>query len=166
MTKLTAYISLIFLLVTLLACNKQSTNPCNGILNESPPKKVGLLLYHKITGDNLVLSKPIEETDIKVIALPSGNTVNNWRLLKAANSPFNGMLEMAVFHESAGQHAYKIEIKGMATFAIAYAISQEKTDDPCKTYAYPMSELKSTDHDFEPLVLQDKPIPNFIKVYF
>lgn len=166
MIKLTTYTSLIFLFITLLACRKHTNNPCDGILNESPPKKIGILLYHKATGDNLVLSNPIEETDIKVVALPSGNTINNWRLLKSANSPFNGMLEMAVFHEKAEQHSYKIEIKGMGTFAIAYSISQEKTDDPCKTYTYPMSGLKSTDHDFEQLVLQDKPIPNIIKVYF
>ena len=112
-----------------------------------------------------MLIKPIEHSDIKVIELKTGNRFNNWRLVKAANSPLNGMLGIAVFHEKAGQYFYKVEIKDMGTVAIDYMISQEKTDNPCRVYSYPMTGFQSTDHDFEHVVYQYKQIPNFIKVY-
>lgn len=165
MKKQANYTLLLCLLTIFLGCKKQPANPCDGISNQSPPLQVGMMLYDKAKGENLVLSKPVETTDIKVTELQTGKSIHNWRLIKAANSPLNGMLEIAAFHEKAGQYLYKVEIKEIGTVTIGYTISQEKTDNPCRTYSYPMSALKSIDHDFEPFVHQDKPIRNVIKVY-
>ena len=157
---------MIALLITLLSCKKQPTSdPCSGMLSEGPPLRIGMLLYDKAKSENLVLSKAISESDIKVTAQPSGNTIDNWRLVKSQGSPMDGMLELSVFHETAGQRYYKVEVKGLGNVSIGYTITQQKSDNPCRTFSYPMSGLLSTDHDFEQLVYQDKKLPNVIKVF-
>lgn len=165
MKNLRNYTLLLALLMVFLGCKKQVHNPCDGLLNQGPPLQVGMMLYHKAKGENLALTKPIEAADINVTDLQTGKPTPNWRLNKAVNSPLNGMIEIAAFHEKAGQYLYKVDIKEIGTVTIGYTISQEKTDNPCRTYSYPMTGLKSTDHNFEPFIHQDKPVRNVIKVY-
>lgn len=165
MKSLTNYTLLIAFLITLLSCKKQPIDPCSGMLSQGPPLRIGMLLYDKVKGENLVLSKTLAETDIKVTAQPSGKTVTNWRLFKAQNSPLNGMFELIVFHEKKGQYHYNVEIKGLGSVVIAYTITQEKSDNPCRSYNYPMSGLLATDHEFEQFVYQGKTMLNVIKVF-
>ncbi len=163
--KIKLLILLISLFITLLGCEKQTKNPCDGLMNESPPLKIGIFVFDNAKGDNLILTNALEASDIKVTEMQTGNTFNSWRIIKTPNSPLNGMLEIAVFNEKANDYSYKIELKGLGTILMGYTIKQEKTNDPCKIYNYPMNGLKSTSHNFELFKHEDKTLPNIIKIH-
>lgn len=165
MKKLTTYVLLIAFSTLIIACSKKPVDPCGEVSIDNPPLKIGILLYSKATGENLVISKPIEKNDIKILEMQSGNTINNWQLVKTANSPFNGMLEIGALNDKAGQYVYKLEIKGIVSANISYTISKEEIGIPCKTLHYPMTGLKSTDHESEQFVYQNQRLPHVIKVF-
>lgn len=133
-------------------------------MNESPPLVIGVMLLDKQTGNNLIQTGALNAEDIKVSIVKTGAVFNNWRIINAANSPMNGMLEFAVFHEKADEYTYKIELKNLGTFNVSYTIKQEKTNNPCKVYYYPMDGLKVSDHEFESFKYQDKTYPNVVVV--
>lgn len=147
-----------------LSCKRSVNNPCEGLLNESPPLRIGVILIDKQTGKNLLETSQFNTGDIKVTVAGTENVFSNWRIIKNANTPLNGLLEFSVFHEKAGVYAYKIELKDLATVNLSYTIRQEQTGDPCKQYYYPMENLKVLNYDFVPFKYEDKTLPNFVVV--
>jgi hypothetical protein len=165
MNHLLRYTLLLSLFVALFGCKKQTKNPCDGVLNESPPKKIGLLLFDKAKDENLILVKALQPADIKVTISETNETHNSWRIVKAQGSPLDGMLEINFFNEKAGDYAYKVEVNGIGTVTIGYTIKQGNTDDPCRAYVYSLTAVKSTSHDFAPMTNNNTTIPNIIKVW-
>lgn len=165
MNKLTKCILLITLCIFQMACTQKPADPCLGVSIENPPLKIGILLYNKSSGENLALGKPVEKDEIKIIEMQSGNTVNNWQLVNTANSPFNGMLEFAALNDKAGTYVYKLEIKGIGLTTISYTITKQGIGMPCNIFHYPISRLKSTDHESEQFVYQNQRLPHVIKVF-
>lgn len=153
-----------FLVCLFLGCKTSPANPCDGLMNQSPPLRIGLVLFDKHTGDNLFQTNVLKEDDIKVTVLQTGNVVRNWRVINSPNSPLNGVLEFAMFHETAGEYVYKIELKKRGTINLSYIITQEKTNDPCKMYSYPINNIKVLNHDFEQFKYEGKTSPNILAV--
>lgn len=147
-----------------LACKTSINDPCDGLMNESPPQKIGVLLLDKRTGNNLLQTDLINLDDIKVTLGQTGAVFKNWRVINSSNLAMNGIIELAVFHEKAGEYSYKIELKNLSTVDLSYIIKQEKTNDPCKTYSYPMSNFKVLNHDFEQFKYEGKTAPNILVV--
>lgn len=83
MKRRTNYTLIISLLIIFSGCKKYPSDPCEGLLNESTPLNIGILLYDKTKAENLVLAKLIGDSDITITELQKGNTINNWRLVKA-----------------------------------------------------------------------------------
>jgi len=160
--------SFLLLIIALsLGCKKPTENPenpCSGILNESPPLKVAILLADKQSGSNLILSSSLTAADIKLSLSGPIVPATNWRIINTPASPLYGMLELAVFHEKAGEYHYRIEAKGLKEVEFSYTIKQVKSGSPCKPYAYPMEGLKAVNHEFAPLKIGDNNYPNGIKV--
>jgi hypothetical protein len=161
-------ILLLVLFSALPGCKKNGVNldPCAGILNESPPSKVVIAVTDKQTGDNLILKNGLTAADLKITLAGIATPLTNWRVLNSPGSPMNGMLELVVFHEKAGEFRYKIEAKGLADVEFSYAVKQVKSDSPCKLYYYPLEGLKATNQDYVKLEIGDKIYPNGIKVLY
>ena len=159
-------ILLLVLFSVLLGCKKNGENsdPCDGILNERPALRVMIVLADKQTGDNLILKKGITTTDLKIMLEGTATPLTNWRIVNIPGSPLIGMLELAVFHEKAGEYQYKIETKGLSDVEFSYTIKQVKSDSPCKLYYYPLEGLKATNQDYTKLEIGDKTYPYGIKV--
>lgn len=164
MKTLTQYTFLIAFFCLFVGCKRSTNNPCEGLMNESPPLRIGVMLIDRQTGNNLIQTNALKAEDIKVTIAQTGSTFNDWRIINTTNSPFNGMLEFTAFHEKAAEYAYKIELKNLGTVNLSYTIKQEKTNDPCKMYYYPMEGLKVSGHDFEPFKYEDKTYPNVVVV--
>jgi len=161
-------ILLLFLFSALPGCKKNGLNsdPCDGILNESPPSKVVVVLTDKQTGDNLILKNGLTAADLKITLAGKAMPLTNWRVVNSPGSPLNGMVELAVFHEKAGEFRYNIQAKGIADIEFAYTVKQVKSDSPCKLYYYPLEGLKATNHDYVKLEIEDEIYPNGIKVLY
>ncbi|RZM22601.1 MAG: hypothetical protein EOO88_28895 [Pedobacter sp.] len=119
-------------------------------MNEAPPKPIGIIFIDKITKERLLINKNVQKSDVTVIDNKTGKPVSNWSIVKDAwtTSPLNGMLRFFVFHETAGQYSYQIKVSNLATVTLAYTVMEKPTDDPCKPMAYPISDIKITDHPF------------------
>jgi hypothetical protein len=146
-------------------CKKKNIpNPCEGLLNEAPPRKIMLKLVEKATGNNLVLTKDLKASDFTITNAETNKPFINWRIVSNTSgaSPLNGVLELSVFHETAAQHHYQIKVEHIGTATLAYTVSKTATNDQCKPFSYPISELKITDHPFTPFTYEGKSYPNIL----
>ena len=141
-----------------------SGNPCEGLMNEAPPAKITVKFVDKATGQNLILSKKLQASDITVVNTNTGKPFVNWGVSSSetSTSPLNGTLQFSVFHETAGQYPYQIKVGDLGTATLAYTVSKTATNDPCKPEAYPISEIKITDHPFTPFTHEGKSYPNIL----
>jgi len=162
------FFSFLLIIFTLtMSCKKPWKNPedpCNGIMNESPPSKVGIVLADKSSGNNLILSGGLTAADLKLTLSGSTTPLTNWKIINTPGSPLNGILELAVFHEKAGEYRYKIEAKGLQSVEFSYTIKQVESDNPCKIFAYPIEGLKAINWNFVPLEIGNKIHPTGIKI--
>lgn len=146
-------------------CKKSSIdNPCNGVMNQSPPLRVGVLFNDKQTGINFIIANGLGANDIKISEAQTEKVINNWRIVASPNTPTNGMIELAAFHETAGVHTFNIEVKGLGVIPLSYTIKQMKSDNVCKMYYYPLEGLKTPSHNFKPLEYDGKIFPQIIVV--
>jgi hypothetical protein len=162
-------VTLILLTIAILAggCKKKESaaNPCDGLLNEMPPAMIMVKFVDKATGQNLIVSSQIKASDITVINNQTGREFANWRIFnQAGTAPYNGMLQFAVFHETAGQYSYQIKVNGFGTVTLAYTVSKVATDNPCNPVAFPFSDIKITDHVFTQFTYEGKSYPNMLVV--
>src|SRR6478735_11476846 len=143
---------LIALAILAFGCKKKSSpadDPCNDLVNESAPTKIMVKFIDKTTGLDLIISKQIKASDISVANKNTGKDFPNWQLMNQSGiSPYNGMLQLSVFDESAAQYNYQIKVNGYVTLTLAYAVTKTATNDRCKPFAYPVSDIKITDHAF------------------
>lgn len=165
---LLALLSVVAVLTTSCGKKDNSNNPCEGLLNESPPTTILLKFIDKSTGENLILSKDIKESDVSVIYKKTNEVVKNWRIMKSepSNSLTNGTLGLTVFHETEGEYPYQIQLGNAASATLSYTITKKKSDNPCKPYYFPMSDIKITDHTFSVMEHQGKEVPNFLVLEF
>jgi len=162
--RLLFYIFLAFT-VTAAGCRKKESaaNPCEGLLNESPPTKIMVRFVDKTTGQNLILNKGLKAGDITVVNANTGDSFTNWGIVtENVTSPFNGTLQFSVFHETAGQYPYQIKLKDVGTATLAYTVSKTATNDICKPFSYPISDIRITDHAFTPFTYEGKTYPNVL----
>lgn len=146
-------------------CKKKESvaNPCDGLLNESSPTQIMVKFVDKTTGNNLILSKDLKAADFTIVNTETAQPFVNWRVVSEKDtSPFNGVLELSVFHETAAQYHYQIKLGNLGTVALAYTVSKTVTNNPCKPHAFPISEVKITDHTFTPFVYEGKSYPNIL----
>lgn len=158
-------ILLLLITLSILAggCKKKESvaNPCDGLLNESPPVKILVRFIDKATGQNLILSKSLKASDFTIMNEETTKPFVNWRVVSEMSiSPFNGVLELSVFHETAAQFLYQIKLENIGTVTLAYTVSKTATNNPCKPHAYPISDIKITDHSFAPFIYDGKSYPN------
>lgn len=166
--------SLFLLLFTFVimagGCQKKdsSGNPCEGLMNETPPTNIRIKFVDKGTGQNLILSKNLQASDITVTNISTAKPFVNWRVSRSetSTSPLNGTLQFSVFHETAGQYPYQIKLGDLGMATLAYTVSKTATDDPCKPTAYPISEIKITDHPFTPFTHEGKSYPDILVLEF
>lgn len=151
-------------------CQKKdsSGNPCDGLMNETPPTKIMVKFVDKGTGQNLILSKNLQASDINVVNTNTGKPFVNWGVVssEASTSPLNGTLQISVFHETAGQYPYQIKVGNLGMATLAYTVSKTVTNNPCKPEAYPISEIKITDHPFTLFTHEGKSYPNILVLEF
>lgn len=146
-------------------CQKKdsSGNPCDGLMNESPPTNILIKFVDKATGQNLILSQNLQASDITVVNTTTGKPFVNWAVRnETSTSPLNGTLQFSVFHETAGQYPYQIKLGSFGTATLAYTVSKTATDNPCKPEAYPISEIRIADHPFTPFTHEGKSYPNIL----
>jgi hypothetical protein len=159
--KISRFAALIVLVAgSFFSCQKTRTNPCEGLLNESPPKYVFVRFIDKQTGDNLIVTNNLDADDIKVTIGQTGELYKNWEISNnyPSSSPLYGLVGFTVFQETAGNYPYKIQVGDLGTVTLSYTIDEVKSDSPCKRYYYPMKDIKITDHPFELLKYGDKNI--------
>lgn len=160
--------TLIILTATLtMGCRKKdsSNNPCEGVLNESPPVTAILKIVDKTTGENLLTNGTIKETDVTVIYKHNNKDPKNWYIFKTdpnTTSPYHGTLRFSIFNETEGQHLYQVQLGSKGSATLSYTVTEKKTENPCKPYAYPISDFKLTDHPFTLMEIQGKEQPNFL----
>jgi len=157
--------ALLIIFSMLAGCKKKesSRNPCDGVLNESPPTRIMVKFIDKATGQNLILSKNLKAGDFTVVDTETAKPFASWRVVsEMRTSPFNGVLELSVFHETAAQHQYQIKLENLGTVTLAYTVSKTPTNNPCKPYAYPISDIQITGHPFTPFVYEGKSYPNIL----
>lgn len=156
---------LIFVMMT-GGCQKKdsSGNPCDGLMNEAPPTNIMVRFVDKQTGQNLILSKKLQASDITVINTTTGKPFINWAVVnnEASVSPLNGTLQFSIFNETAGQYPYQIKLGNLAIVTLAYTVSKIATDNPCKPAAYPISGIRITDHAFTQFIYEGKTYPNVL----
>nr|WP_232325425.1 hypothetical protein [Pedobacter panaciterrae] len=160
-------LSLILFTLALMfgGCKKKESfvNPCDGLMNETPPTKIIVKFVDKETGQNLILNNDIKVSDINIINATTGKPFVNWGIFnEAASSPLNGTLQFSVFHETAGQYPYQIKLAKLATVTLTYTVSKTATDSPCKPVAYPISDIMITDHAFSQFIHEGKSYPNIL----
>jgi hypothetical protein len=150
-------------------CQKKdsSVNPCDGLMNEAPPTKIMVSFVDKSTRQSLILSKSIKTSDITVINPNTGKPLVNWAIVNQnTNSPFIGMLQFSVFHETAGQFPYQIKLAELGISTMIYTVSKTATNDPCKSETFPISDLKITDRPFTTFTHEGKSYPNVLVLEF
>ena len=159
----------IFIIIAALisGCQKKDAtgNPCDGLLNESPPTKIMVQFLDKLTGQNLILSKNLKADDVTVIDPGTGKPFAGWVVSSGmSSSPFNGSVQFSVFHETAGNYSYQITLADLGTVTMTYTVSKTVTGDPCKPNAYPVSDIKISDHAYLPFSYDGKSYPNILVV--
>ena len=152
--------------IFITGCQKKdpSGNPCDGLMNEAPPTKIMVKFVEKGTGQNLILSKNIKTSDITVVNINTGKPFDNWAIMSngSSASPFYGMLQFSVFHETAGQYPYQIKLGDLGTATLAYTVSKTATGNACKPEAFPVSGIKIADHSFTQFTFNGETFPNIL----
>jgi len=78
----------------LIASCKKNLN-CDNILNQAPPRRIGLTFTDKESGSNLILTDAFGEKNISVSVGETGTPFYDWRIIKGSeNSPMNGFMEI------------------------------------------------------------------------
>ncbi len=151
----------LILFAALTSCQKTETNPCEGLLNESPPTEIILKFIDKQSKETIVIDAAV----IKVTEKQSGNSYTNWNVYNRPGSPvLNGALSIPVFSESDGEYQFEIQPGNFGAVILSYKIIREKTDNPCRPYSYPMKDIQITNQPFENLQLDGKTYPTILVV--
>lgn len=152
------------LFFTIAGCGKDA-NLCEGMLSQTPPPTVGLVVLDQTDGKNFILKNALDADDIKVSDEKTGKTLQNWRIIVGpGDHPLYGALELPVFDRTEGDHTLNIQINGIGPILLSYSISKEKNNSTCQPYYYPVTALRVSNHAWEVFEHNGKPIPEIVVV--
>ena len=151
---------LTLLLLNIFAgCKKAETDPCEGLLNESPPAKIILKFIDKQTREPIMVDAAL----LKITEQQSGDPYKNWSVNNTTGfSPLNGSVVLGFFNETPGEYQYNIQLGNKGTVVLSYQVSRKETDNPCRLYSYPISEIKIVNQPFELFQDEGKTYPNIL----
>ena len=140
-------------------CKKAQTDPCEGLLNESPPAKIIIKFIDKQTREPLIL----DTASIKITDKRSGTAYKNWSVLNTTGfDALNGSLMIAFFNETPGEYQFNIQLGNKGTAVLSYQVSRKETDNPCRPESYPIGEIKIVDQSFELFQYESRTYPNIL----
>ncbi|PST82671.1 hypothetical protein C7T94_08395 [Pedobacter yulinensis] len=133
-------------------------------MNESPPATAYLKVLAKGTGENLLTNGSIKESDIVVVEKTTNTAHKNWKVVKSGvvGSSYYGTIQLMLFDTKEGQHDYLIQLSNLQRTTIQYTVTRRETGSPCKPVAFPISNIKLTDHPFSYMTEQGKELLNFL----
>ncbi len=150
------------------ACKKKDSgaDPCDNVYNQSPPVNVILQFKDKISKENIILDDKLTAADVEVTDGQTGKTISNWRLVNEGNAatPLNGLVVLFISSETPGTYTYNVKLKDREAAKLAYTVTKKSTDNPCKPFVYPISDIKVTNHTFTLFTDGDKSYPNILIV--
>jgi hypothetical protein len=154
---------LILLIVLILniftGCKKAHIDPCEGLLNESPPAKIIVKFIDKQTREPLIL----DTASIKITDKRSGTAYQNWSVLNATGfNALNGSLTIGFFNETPGEYQFNIQLGNKGTALLSYQVSRKETDNPCRPDSYPIGEIKIVNQSFELFQYESRTYPNIL----
>lgn len=124
---------LVIALLVIAACNKSAeVDPCEGLLNEGPPRLIGFRLVDRLTGENIVLRDSIRESDIHVGAGATGDTSLQGNMERNINSPYHGWFWFPQSVFRAGLFRYRLELPGYSPVSLSHTNTLEAVDEPCQ----------------------------------
>lgn len=153
-------LSLLLWLLLMSNCKKSGKDSCEGVLNESPPRTVGIFFANEMTAERLI---PKAEA-ITITYASSGENFSNWRVVTQPGSPLYGMIELLVFEEAVGDYAYSIAINDAEPITISYSMLKQTSDNPCKPFNYPVYNLRSLTHPYVPLPSGEGTVANRVLI--
>lgn len=149
------------LLTVFSSCKKTETNPCEGLLNESPPTQIIVKFIDKQTKETLI----VDAAMIKITEKQSGNLLANWSVYNRTDaSMLNGAISIPVFSESAGVYQYNMQLGNLVTAILSYQIDRKETGNPCRPYSYPVNDIKIVNQPFDYLQQDGKINPKILVV--
>jgi len=129
-------------------CHKsKQANPCEDVLNEGTPTRVGLVFVDG-TGENILLSKNIDAAAITITPEPGDLPSEPGVIVKEPNSPWYGSLMLYISDTKKGTFKYKISIPNAGSTTLSYINKEEKSDNPCKPYYISVTDPVIEDHPF------------------
>lgn len=156
-SKLILLIVLILNIVT--GCKKADTDPCEGLLNESPPAKIIVKFIDKQTREPLILDTAF----IKITDKRSGTAYKNWSVKNTTGfHALNGSLVIGFFNETPGEYQFNIQLGNKGTALLSYQVSRKETDNPCRPDSYPIGEIKIVNQSFELFQYESRTYPNIL----
>ena len=132
-----------------VSCQKDATDPCEGVLSEGSPKIVGILFVDKETGENIVTVNDLDTTDVKVVFERDGTPFKDYLIASAA--PANPVAGAVVFYprEKEDIYLFNIRVADFGAVKFSYTVTQKETGNRCRPHSYPVSEVKIVDYQFE-----------------
>lgn len=157
------FLKLILFTVSILyvvtGCQKAETDPCQGLINESPPSQVVVKFIDKQTKETIIVDIAV----VKIFEKQSGKSYKNWNVYNRTG-PLNGSLVLTVFNEIPGTYQYDIQMSNLSTVTLSYQINRIETGNPCKPYGYPLSEIKIVGQTFDLLQNEGETYPTVLVV--
>jgi hypothetical protein len=151
----------VFLISTLTGCKTTETNPCEGLLSESPPTRLFVKFIDKQNNETLIMDASV----IKVTEKKSGNPYVHWNIYNSTDSfPLNGAISLAVFQETPGEYQYDIQMGEAGMVTLSYQVSRQETDNPCRPFEYPMHDIKIVNQPFDIFQSEGKAYPKVLIV--
>jgi len=152
---------LFILLTTFTSCRKTETNPCEGLLSESPPSEILVKFVDKQTKETILA----DAATIKITDKKSGNLYTHWGIYnRSGSSVLNGAISVHVFNESVAEYQFGIQLGDIGTAILSYKINRTETDNPCRSFAYPISDIKIIDQPFDIFQQDGKTYPMILVV--
>lgn len=142
-------------------CQKAETDPCQGLINESPPSQIVVKFIDKQTKEAIIVDTAV----VKISEKQSGKPYKNWNVYNRTGlSQLHGSLTLSVFNEIPGTYQYGIQIKDREMVTLSYQITRKETGNLCKPYSYPLDEVKILNQTFDVFQYEGKTYPMILVV--
>jgi hypothetical protein len=149
LTKKFYYVPLILLGTVnfLPGCQKKS-RLCDDIVSEGTPTQVGLTLIDRQTGENILLSKNVDPTTIKITSETTGVPAEQGMIVTQSGAPLYGALVFNIADTKKGAFKYKISIPNVDTATLSYSNREENSNSPCSPTYIVVGDPVIEDHQF------------------
>jgi len=143
------YLMLLGTLILGPGCQKlKQLNPCDGLLGERAPTLVGLVLIDGQTGDNILLAKNIDASNIIITPEATGVPSESGMIVKESGSPMYGSLVFHIADTQKGTFKYKINVPNVGTTTLSYTNKEEKSNNKCNPYYITVTDPVIEGHQF------------------